>query len=388
MFAGLAIGASRTGDPVWLLAGAALALQTTRHAIDFSFPASQHQVIAAAPQPPIENPFDGPRPASRMTEPVEAEEVEEEDAQAPVAPAPAQMTLRRRLGRLWRAGDRNPQIRWLKKIIAFPIGERFAAISITAALFDAQTDVHRAARVGRLRLGLRPGRPHPAVAAVMTAATATAAAGPHRPRRACSRSTATTARSPRRSAARSAASLPLPAIALLLVAGLPLLVAIVLEGDGASHGLVAAVIAWAVLLGGARERPPAHRPPALDWCRPRCARSSTAGCCGSAPWPGDDALPATFALLCAITYHHYEAVYGLRHRGVSAAGLGRARSPAAGTGGCVLGVVLLLAGALPAGFYVLAALLAVLFVGETVAEWRRFHAGQQPVYDDEEDEAD
>ena len=139
MFAGLAIGASRTGDPVWVLACAALALQTTRHAVDFSFPASQHQVMADTPQPPIENPFDGTRPASRMTEPVEAEEVEEEDVRAPVAPAPAQMTLRRRLGRLWRAADRNPQLRWLKKIIAFPIGERFAVIAITAALFDAKT---------------------------------------------------------------------------------------------------------------------------------------------------------------------------------------------------------------------------------------------------------
>ena len=49
------------------------------------------------------------------------------------------MTLRQRLGRLWRAGDRIPQIRWLKKIVAFPIGERFAVISITAALFDART---------------------------------------------------------------------------------------------------------------------------------------------------------------------------------------------------------------------------------------------------------
>ena len=87
VFAGLAIGASRTGDPVWVLAGAALALQTSRHAIDFSFPASQHQAIAAAPQPPIENPFDGPRPASRLTEPVETEEVEEEDVRAPVAAA-------------------------------------------------------------------------------------------------------------------------------------------------------------------------------------------------------------------------------------------------------------------------------------------------------------
>ncbi len=139
VFAGLAIGASRTGDPVWVLACAALALQTTRHAVDFSFPASQHQVMADTPQPPIENPFDGTRPASRLTEPVEAEEVEEEDVRAPVAPAPAQMTLRRRLGRLWRAADRNPQLRWLKKIIAFPIGERFAVIAITAALFDAKT---------------------------------------------------------------------------------------------------------------------------------------------------------------------------------------------------------------------------------------------------------
>jgi len=136
VFAGLAIGASRTGDPVWLLAGAALAMQTTRHAIDFSFPASQHQVIAAAPQPPIEDSFDGPRPASRQTEAVDADEPEGEEAPPPV---PVRMTMRRRLGRLWRAGDRNPQIRWLKKIVAFPIGERFAAISISAALFDART---------------------------------------------------------------------------------------------------------------------------------------------------------------------------------------------------------------------------------------------------------
>jgi hypothetical protein len=138
VFAGLAIGASRAGDPVWVLACAALSLQTVRHAIDFSFPAFQHQAIGAAPQPPIEDPLDGPRPASRMTEPVEAEEVEEEGADAPLA-ALEHPSLKQRLARLWRAGDRAPGVRWLKKIIAFPIGERFAAISITAALFDART---------------------------------------------------------------------------------------------------------------------------------------------------------------------------------------------------------------------------------------------------------
>ncbi len=137
VFAGLAIGASRTGDPVWLLAGSALALQTTRHAIDFSYPAAQHQAIAEAPQPPLEHPFDGPRPASRMTEPVEAEEIVDEDGEAP-PPVPARPTLKQRAARLWRATDRGPT-RWVKKIIQFPIGERFAAIAITAAFFDART---------------------------------------------------------------------------------------------------------------------------------------------------------------------------------------------------------------------------------------------------------
>src|SRR4051794_38072867 len=137
VFAGLAIGASRTGDPAWLLAGSALALQTTRHAVDFSYPVSQHQVIAETPQPPLEDPFDVPRPASRTTEPVETEEVEEEDGEA-LPPAPLRPTLKQRAARLWRATDRGPA-RWVKKIIQFPIGERFAAIAVTAALFDART---------------------------------------------------------------------------------------------------------------------------------------------------------------------------------------------------------------------------------------------------------
>ena len=137
VFAGLAIGASQTGDPAWLLAGAALTLQTARHGVDFSYPVSQHQVIAAAPQPPIEDPFDGPRPASRLTQPVDAEEAD--SLPAPPPPVTGKVTLKRRAAALWRAGDRNPTARWIKKIIAFPIGERFAAICITAALFSPRT---------------------------------------------------------------------------------------------------------------------------------------------------------------------------------------------------------------------------------------------------------
>ena len=178
----------------------------------------------------------------------------------------------------------------------------------------------------------------------------------------------------------------LPAIALLLVAGLPLLVAIVLTGDGASKGLVAGVLAWVVLAGGiASARPLTDR---LRWAAPPALRAlEYGGLLWIAAVAGAASLPAAFALLCAITYHHYESVYGLRHRGVTPPAW--VNAVALGWDGrLLLGVVLLLAGGLPAGFYVAAGLLAVLFVGETVREWRDFRLGQTPVYDDEEDEAD
>jgi hypothetical protein len=181
-------------------------------------------------------------------------------------------------------------------------------------------------------------------------------------------------------------ALSLPAIALLLVAGLPLLVAIVLEGDGAAHGLVAAVVGWAVLVGGvASARPLIDR---LRWTAPPALRAiEYAGLVWIGAVAGADTLPATFALLAAITYHHYDTVYGLRHRGVTRPAWVRAVT-GGWDGRLAIAVVLLVAGALPAGFFVLAGLLAVLLVGETIAEWRRFRLGQQPAYDDEEDEAD
>ena len=384
VFAGLAIGASRTGDPVWLLAGAALALQTTRHAIDFSYPVSQHQVIAETPQPPLEDPFDGPRPASRLTEPVETEEVEEEDAEA-LPPVPARPTLKQRAARLWRATDRGPT-RWVKKIDPVPDRRALRRDRDHRRVLRRPHRLHRPARLGRLRAALRPARPHGAVAGVMSAAAIPSAAPAPVDRGSvldAYRDDGPLATALGRALGRR---IPLPPIALLVVAGLPLLLAIVIKGDGASEGLVAGVVAWAVLLGGlASARTLTDR---LRWMVPPALRAiEYAGLLWIGAVAGGDAEPAAFALLCAITYHHYENVYGFRHRGVrppawvTAAGLGW-------DGRLVLGVVLLVAGALPAGFYVLAVLLIGLFVGETVREWREFRLGQAPVYDDEEDEAD
>jgi hypothetical protein len=41
-----------------------------------------------------------------------------------------------RLLGFWRRLDRMRGVPWIKRIVAFPIGERFAVISLTAALFD------------------------------------------------------------------------------------------------------------------------------------------------------------------------------------------------------------------------------------------------------------
>jgi phosphatidylglycerophosphate synthase len=84
VYAGLAIGAARTGHHIWALAGAALTLQTARHSVVFAW---------VPPVPP---------------------------------PAPAR-------------GAHVGALGWLKRMAVFPIGERFAAVSLTAALFTPRT---------------------------------------------------------------------------------------------------------------------------------------------------------------------------------------------------------------------------------------------------------
>jgi hypothetical protein len=169
VFAGLAIGASRGfGEDVWLLAGAAMTLQTARHMADFSFGTTQHEAIAAERRPPLEEPGDGvalrsARPAPLPTSPPGANgDAGPAGVTAPTGPSPSPLLdaepvtdippkpappLARRIVRgvarraigLSRALERWPWTRWAKKILVFPIGERFAVISLTAALFTPRT---------------------------------------------------------------------------------------------------------------------------------------------------------------------------------------------------------------------------------------------------------
>jgi phosphatidylglycerophosphate synthase len=113
VYAGLAIGATRGGgDPVWLLAGAALALQTVRHAFDFSYLAVEEEDARGAPPRTFAAAVRGPDP--------------------PAAPAARALSA-------WSRLDAAPGLGWVKRMLVFPIGERFATVSITAALFTART---------------------------------------------------------------------------------------------------------------------------------------------------------------------------------------------------------------------------------------------------------
>lgn len=155
-FAGLAIGASSA--EVWILAGAALTLQSLRHAFDFSYGETDRAAIADTPQPPVGQAPDEALARSRMKsrgslEPrlgalerstataAELSEAEEDADAGEIDEGPkVKKPLARRVLGLWRLLDRYiPGLRWVKKMLAFPIGERFAAICVTVAIWDPRT---------------------------------------------------------------------------------------------------------------------------------------------------------------------------------------------------------------------------------------------------------
>jgi hypothetical protein len=190
-----------------------------------------------------------------------------------------------------------------------------------------------------------------------------------------------------RAIGRAGRAVPLPPVLLELAGVLPLLVLAVVDGAGASDAAAGGCLAWLVLLGSlASGRPHTDR---IRWAAPPVLRASEYGATlYIGALAGQSSQPAAFAVICALAFRHYDLVYRFRHQGlsppvwVSLFGLGW-------EGRLILGWVLLALGALPAGYFVLAALFAAVFVGESIASWLRFGRAQQPVlYDDEEDIAE
>ena len=100
---------------------------------------------------------------------------------------------------------------------------------------------------------------------------------------------------------------------------------------------------------------------------------------------GESAYPAVYTLLAALAFRHYDLVYRLRHRGVVPARWVSALS-LGWDGRLVLAFLLLAAGALPAGYFVVAGVLGAAFVGEAVYGWVVVGRIAQPLDDDEEDD--
>jgi hypothetical protein len=171
---------------------------------------------------------------------------------------------------------------------------------------------------------------------------------------------------------------------VLIVAGLAPLLAAAAIG-GVSRGVAAAVLAWAVLLAGASTSRPSS--PKSRWAESPLIRLTEYGALlWIASLEGESAYPAAFALLAALTFRHYDLAYRLRHLGTTPArwlGMGW-------DGRLVAGFALLLAGALPAGFFVAAGLLGVAFAGESAAAWlaagRARRGAMEPAAADEGDE--
>ncbi len=325
VFAGLAIGA---GEDVWLLAAAAMALQTVRHAGDFAFNAAREEAIRA-----------------RLAVPQWKREKDD-----PLL-APYQ-----------HVGPKQ----WARKVFVLPIGERFALISLTAALFDARVTFLALLAWGGLALAWTTyGRLSRSLGSRRETAVTRkvdSAAGPlqtYRDDGAVARLLGRVAGPARR----------IPPVALLLAGGLPLAVAGAVTREDASWWLIGACVGWVVLCGGLssgrllRDR--------LRWAVPQLLRAIELGAIiWIASATSDDADPAAFALLAAIAFRHYDVAYRYAQRGTTPP---RALGLLLGgwDGRLLLTTALGAAGAAAAGFYLLAAAIAALAVGEAVAFWLR-----------------
>jgi len=153
--------------------------------------------------------------------------------------------------------------------------------------------------------------------------------------------------------------LPLPAAALIAAGLAPVLVVAIVRGGEVSYAGAGVVLAWLLLTAGASAGAPESA--RTRWMTPPLMRAAEyAGLIWIAAVHGASAYPGAFAVIAALTFRHYDLVYRPRR-------VDRAGTLALGWDGrLVLGYLLLVAGALPAGFYVMAIVLGALFVADAV----------------------
>lgn len=330
-YAGLALGAARSGDDVWALALGAMVLQTCRHVVDFAFNEANH------------------------------------DATANTSPTAALS------GRL----DSVGWTVWVRRMIVLPIGERWALIAVLTAVTTPRITFvvllvgcalaacyTTAGRVLRslTRRARRTDRAAQALADLADSGPL-AEAG---------------ARVLRPLARRLPAFAP-PALALL---GTGALIATAALAPRGSWWPAVAAVGYVLTSALSTARPLKG---ALDWLVPPLFRAGeyVTILALAAVSQVNGALPAAFGLVAAVAYHHYDTVYRIRG-GTGAPPRALVRAAGGHEGRTLLVAVLTAALAhgtgLTVALTVLAGALALLVLAESIRFW--VSSGAPAVHDE------
>jgi hypothetical protein len=175
-----------------------------------------------------------------------------------------------------------------------------------------------------------------------------------------------------------------PGEVLAALGAAPLGLALLLRGTELGDTALDVLLGWFVLLGslaGARMQG------RLGWLVPPIVRAGEYATLTYLAIAAD-ALPAAFVLLSVLCFHHYDAVYRLRHQKLA--------PPAwlALVGGgwelrVLIGFALYLGGVIQAGYLVAAGLLGMVYLTESVLGWVRFSGSARetaPVQSEDEEE--
>ncbi|MCY1137477.1 DUF5941 domain-containing protein [Actinoplanes sp. Pm04-4] len=320
-YAGLAAGAERVGIPyAWPLAITAIVLQTVRHMTDAWYGAL-HDEAAAHPRPQAAGGV-GARLSAASTRV---------------------------------QGDTGSVAYWLKRIVVFPIGERWALLSVLAIFTNGRIALAGMVVCGLFAfaytLGLRSLRALSMRIGVLDKVD--------------------TARFRddgflvRKIVGRAKVPVPLAFAALAAIAALALVVAL-LAGWLEPPAKVALVVVALLVLGAGLPARARHGGP-LDWLIPAALRAAeylfvvAVGVSGSVP------TPVVYLLVFMLTLHHYDLVARME-KGTPA---GRATGdPFGWDGRVVLLTAAALAGIPTAGMVVVAVLVGGMFLVNTIADWR------------------
>ncbi|MFI6461089.1 DUF5941 domain-containing protein [Streptomyces sp. NPDC050538] len=324
-YAGLALGAARSGDDVWALALGAMILQTCRHVVDFSFNEANH------------------------------------DATANTSPTAALSDKLDSVG--WTV--------WLRRMIVLPIGERWAMIAVLTAATTPRITFYV------LLVGCAFAATYTTAGRVLRSLTRKA----KRTDRAAQALADLADNGPLASfVGRVNAGSP-DAPLLIALAGTAVLAVSLFSGF--AWAPVAGAFVYAVTAGQALSRPLKG---SLDWLVPPVFRAAEYGTVLilAAKAEVNGALPAAFGLVAAVAYHHYDTVYRIRgNAGAPPAWLVRAIG---GHEGRTLLVTVLAAALTASQFTValtaLAVAVALLVLVESIRFW--VSAGAPAVHDEGE----